>query len=144
MTDEIIKTIELKAPVDRVWRAITDHKAFGEWFRCTLAGPFELGQTVHAQMNVEGCENLGFESTVTDMTPQSLFAFDWRSSAPDRAHLPTTRVAFHLAAATDGTTLTIRESGFDALPADLRAERFRDNTDGWNFQADNLTAYVQS
>lgn len=144
MTNEITKTIELRAPVERVWQAITDHKAFGEWFRCALAGPFELGQTVVAQMTMDGCENLGFEATVIDLKPHSLFAFDWRSTAPDRAHLPATRVAFHLEDTAPGTRLTIRESGFDALPADQRVERFRDNTNGWNFQADNLIAYVQS
>ncbi len=32
-TDRIEKRIELKAPVARVWRALTDHQEFGEWFR---------------------------------------------------------------------------------------------------------------
>jgi uncharacterized protein YndB with AHSA1/START domain len=33
MTDRIEKTIELEAPVSRVWRALTDHQEFGTWFR---------------------------------------------------------------------------------------------------------------
>ena len=39
MTDRIEKTIELKAPVSRVWRALTDHREFGAWFRVRLEGP---------------------------------------------------------------------------------------------------------
>ena len=33
MENIIEKQIELKAPVSRVWSALTDHKEFGEWFR---------------------------------------------------------------------------------------------------------------
>ena len=47
MTDRIEKTIELKAPVSRVWRALTDHHEFGTWFRVRLDGPFALGSEVH-------------------------------------------------------------------------------------------------
>jgi uncharacterized protein YndB with AHSA1/START domain len=32
MNDSIEKQIELKAPVSRVWRALTDHREFGECF----------------------------------------------------------------------------------------------------------------
>jgi len=30
--DRIEKRIELQAPISRVWRALTDHREFGEWF----------------------------------------------------------------------------------------------------------------
>ena len=43
-TDRIEKTIELKAPVSRVWRALTDHREFGAWFRVKLDGPFVPGR----------------------------------------------------------------------------------------------------
>ncbi|MBV9509159.1 MAG: vanillate O-demethylase oxidoreductase VanB, partial [Caulobacteraceae bacterium] len=36
MTDRIEKTIELRAPLERVWRAIIDHEQFGAWFRVAL------------------------------------------------------------------------------------------------------------
>ncbi len=39
MTDRIEKTIDVKAPIERVWRALTDHKEFGAWFRVKLDGP---------------------------------------------------------------------------------------------------------
>jgi uncharacterized protein YndB with AHSA1/START domain len=31
-TNEIEKMVDLKAPVDRVWHAITDAREFGSWF----------------------------------------------------------------------------------------------------------------
>ena len=33
------KDNDIAAPVDRVWRALTDHTEFGEWFRAKLEGP---------------------------------------------------------------------------------------------------------
>ena len=44
MSDRIEKSIELNAPVERVWRALTDHNEFGEWFRVKLDGPFRTGR----------------------------------------------------------------------------------------------------
>ena len=43
MNDSIEKVIDLAAPVSRVWRALTDHREFGQWFRVRLDGPFRLG-----------------------------------------------------------------------------------------------------
>ena len=45
MNNQIEKRIELKAPVSRVWRALTDYREFGQWFRVKLDGPFVPGQT---------------------------------------------------------------------------------------------------
>ena len=42
--DRIEKRIELKAPVSRVWRALTDYREFGEWFKVKLEGPFVAGR----------------------------------------------------------------------------------------------------
>ena len=41
--DHIEKSIDIEAPVSRVWRALTDHREFGEWFRVKLDGPFAAG-----------------------------------------------------------------------------------------------------
>jgi hypothetical protein len=38
MDDGIEKRIELKAPISRVWRALTDYREFGEWFGVKLDG----------------------------------------------------------------------------------------------------------
>jgi uncharacterized protein YndB with AHSA1/START domain len=33
MSNRIEKTIEVRASIERVWRALTDSKEFGTWFR---------------------------------------------------------------------------------------------------------------
>ena len=38
MQDRIEKRIELTAPVSRVWRALTDYREFGTWFKVNIEG----------------------------------------------------------------------------------------------------------
>src|ERR1700682_4985129 len=42
-TDPIEKKVVLNAPLDRVWRAISDAKEFGAWFGMAFEGPFVQG-----------------------------------------------------------------------------------------------------
>ena len=58
MNDRIQKQIELKAPVSRVWRALTDYCEFGEWFRVKLDGPFVEGQVSRGYMTYPGFEHV--------------------------------------------------------------------------------------
>ena len=42
-TDRIEKRILLRAPPQRVWRALTDSTEFGRWFGMRFDGPFTPG-----------------------------------------------------------------------------------------------------
>ena len=42
-TDRIEKTVLLRAPLARVWRAVSDAKEFGTWFGVEFDGPFVAG-----------------------------------------------------------------------------------------------------
>ncbi len=50
MSDRIEKSAVLKAPLDRVWRAISDSSQFGTWFGMDVGGPFVAGATVSCVM----------------------------------------------------------------------------------------------
>ena len=76
-SDCIEKSVQLRAPVSRVWRAITDATEFGEWFRVKLEGGFEVGRPVVGNITYPGYENLRFEATVERMEPETLFSFTW-------------------------------------------------------------------
>ena len=45
-TDRIEKEVVLRAPLERVWRAISDADEFGRWFGVRFDGPFVAGATV--------------------------------------------------------------------------------------------------
>ena len=83
MTDRIEKSIELKAPVARVWRALTDHEEFGTWFRVRLDGPFVPGQVSRGQITHPGYEHIKWEAVVQKMEPERLFSFTWHPYAID-------------------------------------------------------------
>ena len=146
MDDRIEKRIELKAPVSRVWRALTDYREFGEWFRVALEGPFEPGKQVRGRITWPGAEHLVMTATVRRMEPERLFSFTWHPYAidpnVDYSSEPETLVEFTLEAIPGGTQLVVVESGFAALPAHRRDEAFRMNERGWSIQIQNIAQHV--
>jgi len=144
--DRIEKQIELKAPVARVWRALTDHREFGKWFRVNLEGPFVPGQISRGQITYPSYEHLKWEAVVQKMEPERLFSFTWHpyaiDSQKDYSKEPSTLVEFRLEPKGGGTLLTLTESGFNKLPADRRLEAFRMNDGGWTEQMKNIERHV--
>ena len=147
MTDRIEKSIDIAAPVERVWRALTDHEEFGAWFRVRLDGPFVPGEASTGYITHPGYEHLKWEARVVAMEAPSLFAFTWHPYAvdPDKDYSaePPTRVEFRLEPAAVGTRLTVTESGFDSIPAERRDEALRMNTGGWEAQVSNVKAHAE-
>ncbi|WP_158931720.1 SRPBCC family protein [Acidisphaera sp. S103] len=148
MTDSINKTIVLNAPIDRVWRALTDHSEFGEWFRVRLDGPFIRGQQSTGHITYPGFEHVLWRATIETMDQPTLFAFTWHPYAVDPnvdyTQEPPTRVTFQLEPVPTGTRLTITESGFDALPPDRKPIALRMNDGGWSTQLTNIRTHVES
>jgi uncharacterized protein YndB with AHSA1/START domain len=148
MSNSIEKRIELKAPLSRVWRALTDHREFGEWFRIALDAPFAPGEVARGHITYPGYEHLNWEATVRRMEPERLFSFTWHPYAVDPAidysSEPTTLVEFRLEAKEGGgTVLFLTESGFDAIPRDRQIEAFRMNERGWTTQMTNIARHVE-
>ena len=83
MDYKIEKRIELKAPVSRVWRALTDYREFGEWFRVKLDGPFVAGQISRGHITYPGYEHVKWEAVVQKMEPERLFSFTWHPYSVD-------------------------------------------------------------
>jgi len=146
MQDRIEKQIELKAQVSRVWRALTDYREFGEWFRVKLDGPFVPGQVSRGHITYPGYEHLKWEAVVQKMEPERLFSFTWHPYAVDPkidySKETPTLVEFRLEAIPGGTLLVVTESGFDKVPSDRRLEAFRRNDGGWAEQMKNIENHV--
>jgi uncharacterized protein YndB with AHSA1/START domain len=146
--DRIEKTIDIKAPVSRVWRALTDSQQFGEWFRVKIDGPFIAGKRSTGKILVPGFEHIKWNSTIQKMEPERLFAYTWHPYALDASkdyekEEEPTLVEFTLEETKTGTRLKVVESGFDKVPAYRRDEAFRMNTGGWAAQMENIRRYVE-
>jgi uncharacterized protein YndB with AHSA1/START domain len=166
--DKIEKHVTLRAPVSRVWQAITDSKEFSRWFGVKLEGPFVAGKPLTGKFDQafdEGAiqayqRSLGLTTskvkapdpdtifcTVERIEPESYFSFRWIpygiDAEADLKNEPTTLVEFRLERVPEGTLLTIVESGFDRVPAHRRERAFRMNDGGWAAQAANVKKYVE-
>jgi uncharacterized protein YndB with AHSA1/START domain len=156
-SDRIVKTVLLRAPLERVWRAISEAPQFGAWFGVAFDGPFVegaklLGRIVPTQADAEVAKTqepyrgAKFEIVVDRIEPMRRFCFRWHPFAVDPevdySKEPMTLVAFALEEAAGGTRLTITESGFDSLPASRRATAFSMNEQGWTAQATLVEKYL--
>jgi uncharacterized protein YndB with AHSA1/START domain len=156
-TDRIEKKILLRAPLARVWQAISDSAQFGSWFGMKLDGPFEAGRTMRATIAPTTVDpeiaamqkplaGLAFDIVVDRIEPQRLFSFRWHPHAIDPtldvSAEPPTLVAFELEETAGGVLLTVTESGFDAIPLARRAKAFAANDQGWYLQTTMIEKYL--
>jgi uncharacterized protein YndB with AHSA1/START domain len=157
-TDRIEKRVVLHAPLDRVWRAISDAEEFGRWFGVHFDQPFVAGTSITATIAPTTVDDevakrqephAGVKSTwqIVAIEPQRRFAYRWHPFAidPDADYEsePTTLVEFTLSETDDGVLLTITESGFDAIPAARRPASFEANSEGWAIQTDLVRRYLE-
>ena len=145
-TDRIEKETDLKAPVSKVWRALTDSREFGEWFQVKMDGPFVAGKEAHGQLTHPGYEHLRMTVVVQKIEPERYFSYTWHPYAidpkVDYSKETPTLVEFTLEKSAKGTLLKVTESGFDKVPAERRLEAFRMNENGWAQQLKNIESHV--
>lgn len=157
-TNRIEKQILLRAPLARVWRALTDSTEFGTWFGMRFSEPFLPGAVMRgkivpttvdpevaaAQKQYEG---LACEIVIERMEPEKLFSFRWHPGAADPAidysQEPMTLVEFRLEQKGDGVLLTLTESGFDQIPLARRAQAFAGNEAGWGKVTGLIAEYLK-
>jgi uncharacterized protein YndB with AHSA1/START domain len=145
-TDRIERSILLRAPRERVWRALSDAKEFGEWFGAILEGAFEPGARVRGRVTYPGYEHVRMEIVIERMVPMRTISWRWHPDAVEpgvdySAETPTL-VEFTLEEAAGGTKLTVVESGFDRIPPGRREKAYRDNSQGWEIQMENIGRHV--
>jgi uncharacterized protein YndB with AHSA1/START domain len=147
-TDRIEKRVLLRAPRQKVWRALADAQAFGRWFGVDLTGSFAPGAHLQGRITQEGYEHLLLEITIETMEPERLLSWRWHPNAVDPATdytaEPPTLVVFELDEVEDGTLLTLVESGFDGIPLMRRAAAYRGNDEGWGLQMEAIERHVAS
>ncbi len=156
-TDHIEKQILLRAPRERVWRALSDSTEFGTWFGVKFDAPFVpgarmrgvlVGSAVDAEVAKYQSVHKGkaFEIVIEDMEPEKLFSFRWHPHAVepdvDYSAEPMTLVTFTLAEAENGILLTVTESGFDQIPLARRATALTANEGGWAIMVQVVGKYV--
>jgi uncharacterized protein YndB with AHSA1/START domain len=156
-TDRIDKEVVLKAPIARVWQAVSDAKQFGSWFGVAFDGPFVEGKHLTGRITPttvdeevakmqKPYEGMPFEFVVERVEPMRRISFRWHPYAiekdVDYSKEPMTLIVFELTEVPGGTRLAISESGFDKIPIERRAKAFASNEGGWAKQSELIAKYL--
>jgi len=137
MTAERIvkKTLEFDAPIERVWRAITDPAELAQWFghEANLDA-----LTPGADGTMVWHEHGSYALRVVEVTEPTRFVWRWvHEAGTPFDDAPSTLVEWTLSSREDGgTTLRLRESGF------LTDKHQGENDGGWNAELGELVMFL--
>lgn len=138
LQDSIEKEIIIKAPQETVYEAITSPERITAWFPTAIEGTLNVGDRPVLDFGEHGKNQIYVESA----KPHEYFAYRW---VPGSKHFigdvltqQNTLVEFTLEAIDGGTKVTLKESGFASLPADVRDQKFSENTGGWDYMLGRL------
>jgi uncharacterized protein YndB with AHSA1/START domain len=159
MDDERIeKHVLIRAPRERVWKALTDSQEFGRWFGARIEGPFVAGRSVRAVIapseNATAEEIAGHPALgkplifqVERIDPPHRFSYRWQplevSADPGVVEGPSTLVEFTLDETKEGTRLTVIESGFSLLPEAHRRPVYESHEGGWTIQVQRIRVHIE-
>jgi uncharacterized protein YndB with AHSA1/START domain len=144
----IDRTIEIKAPPERVWRALTNSKELSTWFNVTIEGDIAPGNEVWMTSLSKGHEGVRFRVRFVEMTAPTRFVWQWHPGAVDPnvdySREPRTTVTFTLEPTKSGTRVSLAETGFDGISLARRAKVFGDNSQGWTEVLVWLSNYAEA
>jgi uncharacterized protein YndB with AHSA1/START domain len=139
-TLDITRTIDINAPIRRVWDALTQAELIAQWFGDAAELEAIPGGTGFFGWNAHGKFRVVVESAEVPHT----LVYRWAHREADADPNPgnSTVVRFDLTEIDGGTRLDLRETGFENLadPQTAHAE----NSGGWTAELDDLVAYLQA
>lgn len=139
--DRIERETLIEAPLERVWRLVTEP---GFWVASEPSGTAVEGETTVCKNEQYG----DFPVRVETVTPQSYVSYRWASAfaGQELAADNTTLVEFTLTPEGSGTRLRVVESGFSSLAGseELRVKAHQDNTGGWPEVLDTFKKKAES
>ena len=131
------RTIWIAAPRERVWQAITNAEEIQRWWGDYWEIP---GLEVNGVVKF-GSEEDPMLATIAVLNKPREFAIQWPPQ-PQYHSIPAfTR--YILEEEDGGTLLTVTETGFEALPDDIRQEQFERTAQGYATVLADLKAYLQ-
>ena len=136
--DRIERTVDIAHPPHTVWAALTTADGLSAWF----------GQQVTIDLRVGGAASMSWtdgptvKMRVERVEEPSVFAYTWEIPGLPNGDPRRTYVEFTLEPADGGTRLTVIETGFAQLPADMVRPTYDDHTNGWASELGELISYL--
>lgn len=133
------RNIWINAPQDRVWQAITTTEQLQQWWghdywaitELKLGGIVKFGDADDPMIAV-----------ISVLDPPNQFTLHWSPQA--QYHLIEMYTTYVLVAENGGTRVTVTETGLEALPPDLRQERYDATFKGYATVLAGLRDYIES
>ena len=135
---QIVREVEIDAPVDVVWRTITEPEQISQWFAERVV-ELELRPGGHGLLVLEGQEDAIVVQTVE---PPTRFSFRWNHPAGEQPTPSNSMlVEFTLVAEGERTRLRVVESGHELHDwSDSEKHRYaEEHRGGWGTFLDRLT-----
>lgn len=139
--DRIEREIMIDAPLEVVWTVVTAPEHVGSWFSDSAELDLRAGGKGLLTWNGHG----SFPLLVEEVDPPRSVAYRWaRPAGVEPRTGNSTLVEFTLSEEGERTRLRVVESGFAGLEEheDEKAKHFRENTQGWEHELDELREYV--
>jgi len=136
--DEVRREVVVVAPLERVWRAITEADQLVQWFPDKVA---EVDLRPGGAIRIQWQDGEFDDGTVEVVEQHSRFVFRWHGAGFDS---PETLVKFTLDAVEGGTRVVVVESGFSKVSEGKRGSAWQDNDEGWAKELGQLQAYLEA
>ena len=142
--NEIRCELVLKAPIEKVFWALTTPEGWTGWFSQEVSGKFAVGEKLELDFGPYGMAY----AIVSEMDRPNVFAYKWHpgdgADIDGHPENEMTTVRFTLEAVPEGTKLLMQETGFGNLPEARRISALRDNSSGWGSELPKIVALVES
>ncbi len=139
MQDTIVREITVNASQEKVYNTITDPTKIVTWFPDEVEGDMEVGER---STFVFKDQNHRAQIYIVDKKPFTYFAYRWipggQTATHDVLEGANTLVEFIIEKLEHGTKLTVKESGFASLPAEVAEQSLKDNTGGWAYMMNRI------
>jgi uncharacterized protein YndB with AHSA1/START domain len=138
--DRIERTVGLAQPPAAVWPALTTADGLAAWF----------GDKAEIDLRPGGAARMSWdfghtaEMRVERVEEAAVFGYTWPIYGLPEDDPRRTYVEFTLTPDGTGTQLTVVESGFAQLPAQMYQKAFGGNTDGWAKELGELVSYLDA
>jgi uncharacterized protein YndB with AHSA1/START domain len=147
--DAIVAEIQIAAPPERVFRALTDARELERWFNggpecpvnfwnmdATIGGRYSY-ETQAGAIVINGVREFKCHGEILECDPPRLLVYTWHANWHDDTSIATI-VRWELSAKQNGTYLKVTHSGLSKLPVARQ-----DYSGGWPGVIENLKRFVE-
>jgi uncharacterized protein YndB with AHSA1/START domain len=136
----IERNVWIRAPLQRVWQAITEPAQLEQWY--APGCPWEIpALQAGAMVQFYNTDTDIQRATIEVLEPLHQLTLRWQfgEADPEMALVST----YHLQEANDGTQIRIVQSGYETLPEEIQQQTLDQDADAYTAIAEGLKAYLE-